>query len=218
MVVLSSLEEAELVEGGAGFEKSSSMEVPILSPVVPSLSTAAPSSSLVALSSFNGGSELVAGGSELVNGGSELASWRPKIVNGGSELVNGGSKLVVEDPELVSCRPKLVNGGSKLIPNLSDVPSSSDALSLFPVVPSSSLGSSLSLAIPSLSFVDGSVSWWGGVELVVFWFELVSHLVGVPLAPGDSECVEYFKATRARGWTEVRRSEVWQCIPFIGSG
>ncbi|KAH0858332.1 hypothetical protein HID58_086593 [Brassica napus] len=34
------------------------------------------------------------------------------------------------------------------------------------------------------------------------------HLVGVPLAPGDSECVDYFKA-----W----RSEVWQCIPFIDS-
>ena len=62
---------------------------------------------------------------------------------------------------------------------MSDVPSSSDALSLlmvasssvfvssssvfvpslFPVVPSSSLGSSLLLAIPSLPFVDGAVSW-----------------------------------------------------------
>ncbi|KAF2616270.1 hypothetical protein F2Q70_00010273 [Brassica cretica] len=44
------------------------------------------------------------------------------------------------------------------------------------------------------------------------------HLVGVPLAPGDSECVEYFKETKARDWTVVRRSEVWRCIPFIDSG
>ncbi|KAF2534537.1 hypothetical protein F2Q70_00029895 [Brassica cretica] len=44
------------------------------------------------------------------------------------------------------------------------------------------------------------------------------HLVGVPLAPGDSECVEYFKETKARDWTVVRRSEVWRRIPFIDSG
>ncbi|KAH0879515.1 hypothetical protein HID58_066909 [Brassica napus] len=43
------------------------------------------------------------------------------------------------------------------------------------------------------------------------------HLVGVPLAPGDSECVEYFKETKARDWTVVRRSEVWRRIPFIDS-
>ncbi|KAG5375429.1 hypothetical protein IGI04_040025 [Brassica rapa subsp. trilocularis] len=43
------------------------------------------------------------------------------------------------------------------------------------------------------------------------------HLVGVPLAPGDSECVEYFKETKARDWTVVRRAEVWRCIPFIDS-
>ncbi|KAF3511018.1 hypothetical protein F2Q69_00004019 [Brassica cretica] len=43
------------------------------------------------------------------------------------------------------------------------------------------------------------------------------HLVGVPLAPGESECVEYFKETKARGWTVVRRSEVWRRIPFIDS-
>ncbi|KAL0674887.1 hypothetical protein Bca4012_002868 [Brassica carinata] len=41
------------------------------------------------------------------------------------------------------------------------------------------------------------------------------HLVGVPLAPGDSECVEYFKETKARDWTVVRRSKVWRRIPFI---
>ncbi|KAG2286244.1 hypothetical protein Bca52824_045848 [Brassica carinata] len=44
------------------------------------------------------------------------------------------------------------------------------------------------------------------------------HLVGVPLAPGDSECVEYFKETKAWDWTVVRRSEVWRRIPFIDSG
>ncbi|XP_013594992.1 PREDICTED: uncharacterized protein LOC106303207 [Brassica oleracea var. oleracea] len=43
------------------------------------------------------------------------------------------------------------------------------------------------------------------------------HLVGVPLAPGDSECVEYFKETKARDWTVGRRSEVWRRIPFIDS-
>uniref|UniRef100_A0A0D2ZVC2 Uncharacterized protein n=1 Tax=Brassica oleracea var. oleracea TaxID=109376 RepID=A0A0D2ZVC2_BRAOL len=43
------------------------------------------------------------------------------------------------------------------------------------------------------------------------------HLAGVPLAPGDSECVEYFKGMKARDWTVVRRSEVWRCIPFIDS-
>ncbi|XP_048602109.1 meiosis-specific protein ASY2 [Brassica napus] len=43
------------------------------------------------------------------------------------------------------------------------------------------------------------------------------RLVGVPLAPGDSECVEYFKETKARDWTVVRRSEVWRRIPFIDS-
>ncbi|KAH0901560.1 hypothetical protein HID58_041063 [Brassica napus] len=43
------------------------------------------------------------------------------------------------------------------------------------------------------------------------------HSVGVPLAPGDSECVEYFKETKARDWTVVRRSEVWRRIPFIDS-
>ncbi|XP_009138311.1 uncharacterized protein LOC103862654 isoform X2 [Brassica rapa] len=43
------------------------------------------------------------------------------------------------------------------------------------------------------------------------------HLVGVPLVPGDSECVEYFKETKARDWTVVRRSEVWRRIPFIDS-
>lgn len=43
------------------------------------------------------------------------------------------------------------------------------------------------------------------------------HLVGVPLAPGDNECVEYFKETKARDWTVVRRSEVWRRIPFIDS-
>ncbi|XP_048609192.1 uncharacterized protein LOC106444840 [Brassica napus] len=43
------------------------------------------------------------------------------------------------------------------------------------------------------------------------------HLVGVPLAPGESECVEYFKETKARDWTVVRRSEVWRRIPFIDS-
>lgn len=43
------------------------------------------------------------------------------------------------------------------------------------------------------------------------------HMAGVPLAPGDSECVEYFKGTKARDWTVVRRSEVWRCIPFIDS-
>ncbi|KAH0870193.1 hypothetical protein HID58_077215 [Brassica napus] len=46
---------------------------------------------------------------------------------------------------------------------------------------------------------------------------LCRHLVGVPLAPGDSECVEYFKETKARDWTVVRRSEVWRRIPeFMG--
>lgn len=44
------------------------------------------------------------------------------------------------------------------------------------------------------------------------------HLVGVPLAPGDSECVEYFKETKARDWTVVRRSKVWRRIPFIDLG
>ncbi|XP_013678476.1 uncharacterized protein LOC106382936 [Brassica napus] len=43
------------------------------------------------------------------------------------------------------------------------------------------------------------------------------HLAGVPLAPGDSECVEYFKGMKARDWTVVRQSEVWRCIPFIDS-
>ncbi|KAH0903029.1 hypothetical protein HID58_042532, partial [Brassica napus] len=46
---------------------------------------------------------------------------------------------------------------------------------------------------------------------------LCRHSVGVPLAPGDSECVEYFKETKARDWTVVRRSEVWRRIPFIDS-
>ncbi|KAL0824702.1 hypothetical protein Bca101_048379 [Brassica carinata] len=46
---------------------------------------------------------------------------------------------------------------------------------------------------------------------------LCRHLAGVPLAPGDSECVEYFKGTKARDWTVVRQSEVWRCIPFIDS-
>ncbi|KAL0770191.1 hypothetical protein Bca101_035341 [Brassica carinata] len=41
------------------------------------------------------------------------------------------------------------------------------------------------------------------------------HLAGVPLALGDSECVEYIKGTKAQDWTVVRRSEVWRCIPFI---
>ncbi|KAL0695413.1 hypothetical protein Bca4012_062593 [Brassica carinata] len=43
------------------------------------------------------------------------------------------------------------------------------------------------------------------------------RLIGIPLASGEVECVEYFKATKARDWSKVRRSDVWRCIPFVDS-
>ncbi|KAF8093569.1 hypothetical protein N665_0383s0193 [Sinapis alba] len=42
-------------------------------------------------------------------------------------------------------------------------------------------------------------------------------LVSIPLALGDNKCVEHFKATKARDWSLVKRSEVLRCIPFIES-
>ncbi|KAL0886379.1 hypothetical protein Bca101_010362 [Brassica carinata] len=43
------------------------------------------------------------------------------------------------------------------------------------------------------------------------------RLIGIPLASGEVECVEHFKATKARHWSKVRRSDVWHCIPFVDS-
>ncbi|KAG2299097.1 hypothetical protein Bca52824_035569 [Brassica carinata] len=43
------------------------------------------------------------------------------------------------------------------------------------------------------------------------------RLIGIPLASGEVECVEHFKASKARDWSRVRRSDVWHCIPFVDS-
>lgn len=54
-------------------------------------------------------------------------------------------------------------------------------------------------------------------KFLLMLFICASHrLVGIPLAPGEVEYVEYFKVTKARDWSKVRRSEVWCCIHVCG--
>ncbi|KAF3611733.1 hypothetical protein DY000_02047476 [Brassica cretica] len=122
-----------------------------------------------------------------------------ELVEVGVELVSRRPKLINGGSEFVLCRPELVNGVSEFV------------LCRLELVNG---GSEFVFCRPEL--VNG------GSKLVVedLEFELVACYLELSVVDRavSCECGEYFKATRARDWTEVRRSEVWQCIPFIYSG